>query len=130
MFLLDTDIIIYSLKGNTNVLRNLGRFKDAPMSICVITLMELYYGAHKSQRVSANLAKVNAIEEAFDVLPVGAEISETLGLLKAQLEVGGRRVDDFDLAIAACAMTRNLTLVTNNTKHFERIKGLRLTNWT
>ena len=99
------------------------------MSISVITLMELYYGAHKSQKVSAIIAKMNAIEEVMDVVPMSVEMSETFGMLKSQLESEGKRMDDFDLAIAACAMTKNLTLVTNNAKHFVRIKGLRLTNW-
>lgn len=130
MFLLDTDIIIYNLKGNANVQEQLRRNRDAPFSISVITLMELYYGAHKSQKVSANLAKVKALEQAIEVLPLGPEITESFGHIKAQLESVGRRVDDFDLIIAATALTRNLTLVTNNTKHFERIQGLKLANWT
>ena len=55
--------------------------------------------------------------------------AEVLGMLKAQLEREGTRLDDFDLAIAACALTHNLILVTNNTEHFSRIQGLRIENW-
>lgn len=92
--------------------------------------MELYYGAYKSQKISANLAKIKILEQSIETIPVGLESTEIFGLLKAQLEVSGNRLDDFDLIIASCAMAHNLTLVTNNTKHFERIDGLKLANWT
>ena len=95
----------------------------------VVTLMELYYGAHKSQRKEANLARVRAIEEAFEVLPLGPECVETFGLLKAGLEQNGTPLDDFDLMLAAVALAHNLTLVSNNLRHFQRIKGLSLANW-
>jgi len=52
------------------------------------------------------------------------------GRLKAQLESSGARLDDFDLAIAASALAYDLTLVTNNVKHFRRVEGLKLANWT
>ena len=52
MYLLDTDTIIYSLKGHAAVQRNLEARIDVPMSLSVITLMELYYGAYKSKKNS------------------------------------------------------------------------------
>jgi tRNA(fMet)-specific endonuclease VapC len=130
MYLLDTDTLIYSLKGDPAVVENLQRHRRDPMVVSVVSLMELYYGAHKSQRVESNLAKVRAIEGAFRVLALGAESTETFGSLKAYLDATGLRVDDFDLCLAATALCHNLVLVTNNTKHFERIGGLRLENWS
>ncbi|MFN0318344.1 MAG: type II toxin-antitoxin system VapC family toxin [Burkholderiales bacterium] len=130
MFLLDTDTIIYSMKGNANVQKHLRQHSAVPLSVSVITLMELYYGARKSQRVSANLAKIKTLEQSIEVIPVGAESTEIFGLLKAGLELAGNRMDDFDLIIAACALAHNLTLVTNNMKHFQRVEGLKLANWT
>ncbi|MCK5726684.1 MAG: PIN domain-containing protein [Thiotrichaceae bacterium] len=99
------------------------------MKISIITLMELYYGAYKSNQVSSNLAKVRLIEEAFEVIPVKIESVEIFSRTKAGLEGSGQRLDDFDLMIASCAMTYNLTLVSNNTKHFQRIESLKLDNW-
>jgi len=58
------------------------------------------------------------------------ESAENFGMLKASLEKSGTRLDDFDLAIASCALAHNLTLVTNNLKHFSRLEGLKITNWT
>ncbi len=129
MFLLDTDTVIFNMKGNTNVQNNLRQHINDSISISVITLMELYYGARKSQKVAINLAKIKMLEQSIETLPVGLESTEIFGLIKAQLETAGNRLDDFDLLIASCAMAHNLTLVTNNTKHFQRIDGLNLTNW-
>lgn len=130
MYLLDTDTLIYLLKGNKAVEEHLQSNLHTPISTSVITLMELYYGAFKSQHVATNLAKVRTIEKELDIIPLAQEITETFGSLKANLEGQGNRLDDFDLTIAACAMAHNFTLVTNNTKHFNRIDGLKLENWS
>jgi predicted nucleic acid-binding protein len=130
MFLLDTDTIIYSLKGNPEVLRNLDVHQQDPLRICAITLMELYYGAYKSNKPVSNLAKIRRIEDAFDIVPVDQTISETYGMIKSGLESTGAPLDDFDLIIASCALSHNLTLVTNNEKHFRRVEGLKLQNWS
>jgi predicted nucleic acid-binding protein len=129
MYLLDTDIIIYSLKGHPVLQENLRRHLNDPLQISIITCLELYYGAYKSQQVTGNLAKVKRIEETLEVIPLGTEAAEIFGRLKAQLEIKGTRLDDFDLMIAACALTHNLTLVTSNEMHFRRIDGLKVTNW-
>jgi tRNA(fMet)-specific endonuclease VapC len=130
MFLLDTDTIIYSLKGHAAVIRNLETHQLDPLGISAISLMELYCGAFKSDKVTANLAKVRYIENGFEILPIDASIAETFGMIKSSLESRGTPLDDFDLAIAASALTHNLTLVTNNEKHFRRVEGLKLANWT
>jgi len=129
MYLLDTDTIIYTLKGHEAVKKNLQRHIEDPMKISIITLMELYYGAHKSKKVTGNLAKVKRLETEFEIIPTGKESAEIFGMLKATLEKSGTRLDDFDLIIASCAMAHNLTLVTNNVRHFKRIEALKLINW-
>ncbi len=129
MYLLDTNIIIYALKGVPPVLEQLWTHRDHAMIISSVTLMELYYGAHKSRKVKANLAKVRAIEGAFKVIPPGPEVAETFGDLKASLEKKGLPLDDFDLILAATALCYNLVLVSNNVQHFKRIEGLRLEDW-
>ena len=130
MYLLDTDTVVYILKGNPAVTEHLKRHLHDPMKISVITYMELYYGAYKSQRVTANAARVKALGQSIEMAPMNAAAAETFGMIKAALEFVGSRLDDFDLAIAATALSYNLTLVTNNTVPFSRIDGLRLENWT
>ena len=129
MYLLDTDIVIYSLKGHPAVKKNLERNLHAALKISVVTLMELYYGAYKSQKVTSNLSKIKNIEDAVEIIPIGRESAEVFAMLKAGLEKSGTPLDDFDLILAACALANDLVLVTNNVKPFERIEGLRLTNW-
>ena len=130
MFLLDTDTIIYNLKGSEAIKKNLLHHMDATLKISVITLMELYYGAYKSEKLSSNLAKIRTIENTFEIIPNGKESAENFGMLKSSLEKAGARLDDFDLTIASCALAHNLTLVTNNLKHFSRIEGLKIANWS
>ena len=62
MYLLDTDIIIYILKGHPTVLQNLQKYPHDPVKLCVITLMELHYGAYKSQKPASNLAKIQTLK--------------------------------------------------------------------
>lgn len=129
MYLLDTNIVIYVLKGHEIVKKNLLKHFHDPISISVVTLMELYYGAYKSQKWESNLAKIRALENSVEIISLGKESVEIFGIQKAKLEKSGIPLDDFDLIQAACAMTHNFTLVTNNIKHFERIEGLKLSNW-
>lgn len=130
MYLLDTNIVIHCLKGHEVVNKNLRSHLNDPLHISVVTLMELYYGAYKSQKVESNLAKIKTLENSIEVIPLGKEVVEIFGIYKAKLERSGTPLDDFDLILAACAMTNNLVLVTNNTKHFKRIEGLTITDWT
>jgi tRNA(fMet)-specific endonuclease VapC len=129
MYLLDTDTMVYLLKGHSEVRRNLALHTDDVVGTSAITLMELYYGAFKSQQVAGNLARIRALEKGAKIWDLGRETAEVFGVLKAQLEGEGSRLDDFDLAIAACALGYDLTLVTNNEAHFGRVRGLRLENW-
>jgi len=130
MYLLDTDTVIYSLKGHESVARNLREHIHDPIKISVVTLMELYYGAYKSQKIESNLAKIKTLENSLEIVPLDKESAEVFGIYKSKLENMGTPLDDFDLILASCALARNMTLVSNNIRHFERIEGLKLANWT
>ena len=130
MYLLDTDIVIYNLKGHKVVHDNLRKHYNDLLCLSVISLMELYYGAYKSERIESNLAKIKTIESCLKIIRIGEEVVELFGMLKSKLENEGQTLDDFDLIIASIALTHNMILVTNNTRHFKRIEGLRLENWS
>lgn len=130
MYLLDSDTLIYSLKGNPAVQKQLVLHLNDALKVSVISMMELYYGAFKSERIAGNLAKVRKIEQHLEIVPVAIEIAEIFGILKSDMESKGTRLDDFDLIIASSALAHNLILVTNNVRHFERIEGLKIENWT
>lgn len=130
MYLLDTDTLIYSLKGNKTVIENLKLHANDPKSISVISYGELIFGAQKSDRYQENLAKVHRLKEIFPVIDITPSIMETFGLLKANLQKTGSSVDDFDLIIGSTCIANGYTIVTNNEKHFNKIPGVKVVNWT
>ena len=117
------------LAQRERVYRAEGPFGIDNIFISFITVSELYYGACKSQRVEQNLAVIRQLAERLNVVESDDAISEAFGRLKTSLEHAGKVIDDADIYIAACACVHGLTLVTNNTKHFRRIKGVKLDNW-
>ncbi|PJZ35943.1 VapC toxin family PIN domain ribonuclease [Leptospira levettii] len=129
-YLIDTDIIIYSLKGNENVQKIFLERKNLSKAISVITYGELIFGAKKSKSREKNLATVYRIGELFPVIEITKGIVETFGEVKASLQKKGNTVDDFDLLIGSTALFLNYTLVTNNEKHFSMIPGLSIENWS
>ena len=129
-YLIDTDILIYSKKGNPIVNEWLQKNKNIPMSLSVITLGELIYGANKSQYPQRSMITVNHIRNIFPIIELNQGIIEVFGSIKAKQEKKGESLADMDLLIAATALYMNMTLVTNNTKHFSKIESLSLENWS
>lgn len=129
MFLLDTDTIIYFLKGHECVVSNFRAHANLPKAFSVITYGELIYEAKKSQRKVENLAKVRRLAELYPIIDVRTSVMESFGEIKAELSAAGQTVDDFDLLIGCTALSLNYTVVTNNQKHFRKIPGLKLINW-
>lgn len=129
MFLLNTDIVIYALKGHPQVTGRLSQFADHPMYLSISTLMELFYGAYKSSQRIKNVARIRTLLQEFNIIHFDEAMAETFGEIKAGLEDQGVPLDDMDIMMAGMALSKNLILVTNNTKHFKRIQGLQLQNW-
>ena len=129
MYLIDTDILIYSLKGRERVQEQFRMHAHQSKAISVVSYGELLYGARKSSSPTRNLSLVQGISETFPMLPVTPAVTEGFATVKAELELQGNRLEDFDLLIAATALTHNLVLVTNNQKHFSRVPGLDIENW-
>lgn len=128
-FLIDTDIIIYSIKKTKAVQNNFRKYAIEPKFISIVTYGELLYGAQKSVNPEKNLAVIRRISELFPMIDISRSIMETFADLKVVLEQTGTPIADLDLLIGASALSMNLTLVTNNIKHFKRIHGLHLENW-
>ena len=128
-YLIDSDILIFSLRGDraiTDQLRLSGRI---PKAISVITYGELIFGAKNSEHPARNIALILKLTEIFPIIDVSRTVMDIFSGIKADLRKAGRSIDDMDILIAATALSRNDTLVTNNTKHFARIPDLRLENW-
>lgn len=130
MYLLDTGTLIFFLKGHERVIEKFCESSGRPKALSVISYGELLYGAHKSARTQENLAKVYRLAELYPVVEISKAIMDCFGGMKAVLSSKGIRVDDFDLFIGCSALVLNYTVVANNTKHFRKIEGLTLENWT
>ncbi|EPF27916.1 type II toxin-antitoxin system VapC family toxin [Treponema medium] len=128
-YLIDTDIIIFALRGDKTVLAKFEENKTIPISISMVTYAELVFGAKRSQNEQTNMIKVNHIREIYPIEELNVGVMEVFADIKAKMYAKAIRIEDMDLFIAATAMYNDLTLVTNNTKHFENIPGLKLENW-
>jgi len=128
-YLIDTDIVINSIKGNKKVNQRISEYAAIPKAISIITFGELLYGAKKSIQRDKNTSIVYRLAEIFPIVGITRSTIEAFTDVKMALELKGERIEDFDLLIAATALSLNYTLVTNNTKHYKRIKGLQLENW-
>ncbi len=128
-YLLDTNIIIYWLNGNVNIEKKIIETGIENTSISFISLCELYYGAHKSMKKEVNINTINKLTEKISVIHSNNNIAETFGLFKSSCSEKGRTIDGADLLIASFALANNLTLITNNTKHFKDLENLKIDNW-
>lgn len=134
-WLLDTNICIYLLTGNRpdyqrNILARLDALprNERPL-ISSVVLSELQYGVRKSHWRKANQALLDEFLLDFDVSDYGANAAVFYGELRTGLEKRGQLIGPMDMMIAAHALALNATLVTHNTREFERVKGLRLEGW-
>lgn len=131
MICLDTDVLSVFLRRGAPppAQRRLAEITASGHFTTSITLGELLYGAVR--RRSASL--VRAIEEyvrgEVSILPFDEPAAESYADIRVTLEAEGRRLDEADLRIAAICVARDLTLVTGNVRHFERVPGLRVENW-
>lgn len=129
-YLLDTNICIYLIKRKPpEVLQRFLQLQPGSVFISSVTTSELYYGAQKSQRVQTNLEALNNFLLPFRIVDYDESASFLYGELRADLEKRGQPIGPLDMMIAAHALSLDVPLVTNNTKEFERVRGLKLENW-
>ena len=128
-FLLDSDILIYFLKGKSEVVSNVIRHHSEDLIISRINYTELLYGAYSSAKVERNLKVILPFLGQFEILEFDQAAAEIFAKEKARLKKLGMMMADMDLMIVSIAIANNLTLITNNTKHFNRVKHLPIDNW-
>lgn len=126
--MLDTDSVSFALRGEHQVAAAILEHRPSELCISAITMAELRFGAER--RKSAKLDRAIAVFTSnIAVTPFDIECAETFGRIGSDLAARGAPIGEFDVLIAAHAITLDLTLVTNNSKHFKRVPGLRIENW-
>jgi len=129
-YCLDTNIIIYCIKQIQPALDNVTFFDQKSLCTTVINQAELLYGAYNSARIESNLEMAKGWISGLGMYYFDDKSANTFGYLKAILKNSGQKIDDIDLMIAAICLANDLVLVTNNTKHFKRIKDLKVEDWS
>lgn len=129
-YMLDTDTCSYIMKrSNDRVLRRLQALPVRDICISIISKAELLYGVELSARRQQDDAALKAFLEYAEVLPFLDEAAAHYARIRADLKTRGVLIGANELFIAAHARCQGLTLVTNNTQEFGRVRNLALENW-
>lgn len=127
-YLLDTNICVHLLRGHAGLRSKIASVGWRHCCISEMTVIELYYGAECSSKVSDNLNLVSEFISAMEIIPINVCIREFCRQ-KALLRKLGTPIEDFDLLIGTTAKAMGYTLVTANEKHMKRIKDVQIENW-
>jgi tRNA(fMet)-specific endonuclease VapC len=130
-YLLDTNICIYIRRERPQAV--LDRFNVLPAgstAISVITYGELAYGVQKSPDPHKAMMILEELTALIPVVPMATDVAAVYGTIRSDLAARGELIGNNDLWIAAHAKSLDLILVTNNEKEFQRVRGLKVENWT
>jgi len=128
-FLLDTNFCIHFIRGKAWARLALAKVQASDVAVSAVTVGELFEGAHRSDRTAQEIKKAEAFLNPIEVIPFGREEARVWGLVEANLRKQGKPIEAEESLIAATAIKNDLNLVTGNTKHFDRIDGLKLIDW-
>ena len=123
-YLIDTDWAIDHLKGIREVSQKLEEYEDRGLSVSIISVAELYEGVYYSNNPTQNQQSLEEFLSTVQIIMIDEEIGKIFARERGRLRQAGNLIGDLDLLIAATALYYNMTLLTNNTRHFGRITGL------
>ncbi|MBF0344879.1 MAG: type II toxin-antitoxin system VapC family toxin [Nitrospirae bacterium] len=125
-YLVDTDWIAYYLRGHRRVTDLLISFRRDGIAVSMISLAELYEGICRSSDPVGDETDLRNFLTGVFVLSIDDNVCRIFGQERSILRKQGLLIGDFDILIASTALYYNLTVLTNNRKHFERIEGLQI----
>lgn len=129
--LLDSDIAIELLRGrNLLVAKQLASRSRDSVFLSTVTVAELMFGALRSRKSQENIVICRRFCSAFQVAELDRDAAERSGIVRADLEERGERIGAYDLLIAGTALARGHVLATHNLRHFGRVAGLQIEDWT
>lgn len=130
IFLPDTNACIALLRGRSaNLTARWRTAKVSDMVLCSVVIYELRHGAERSPVPAAEHARLDLFVRPFYSLPFDDHCARKSAEIRFALERTGKPIGPHDLQIAAIALVHGLTLITHNTREFQRISGLKLTDW-
>ena len=129
-YMLDTNICIYAIKHKPEqVFMHLQEHEPEEICISSVTYAELVHGVEKSKAIEKNRVALALLLANIEIMNFDSLAAECYGKIRADLEKVGTSIGPLDLMIAGHAKSLGFTVVTNNTKEFKRVKGLKLENW-
>jgi tRNA(fMet)-specific endonuclease VapC len=130
MYLLDTNIVSYWMRGDRSLMDKIRSYSPSDLSLSTITLAEILYGIEKSPiKKKERRTKIDRICSQLGLHPFDEPAAEKYALIRARLERDGLIISERDLQIASIATANRLCLVTHNTREFNRIKDLTVEDW-
>ncbi|WP_332776964.1 type II toxin-antitoxin system tRNA(fMet)-specific endonuclease VapC [Polaromonas sp.] len=129
VYMLDTNICIYAMKGQLSVLKKFNEHGKDALVISSLVAAELAYGVEKSQRFDENKRNLESFLQSMHVIAWDESAMWHFGQQRNRLFKAGTPISEIDLLLGCQALAMDVVFVTNNTREFERIEGLRLENW-
>jgi tRNA(fMet)-specific endonuclease VapC len=129
-YLLDTNTCIYIIKRSPEqVMLRFKRLRVGDVGVSAITVCELQFGVSNSSQPEKNQRALTEFLGPLEILDFPAAASVVYGDIRTRLQRAGTPIGSYDLLLAAHALQRELTLVTNNVREFRRVPDLRTENW-
>ena len=128
-YMLDTNICIFMMKQTAGVVKRFRSAQSCGIAISSITLAELEFGVSNSKAYVRNRNALLAFSTLVEILPFDIPASAEYGKIRAALEKAGTPIGALYTLIAAHAKSLDLTLITNNTREFQRVEGLSIMDW-
>ena len=125
-YLLDSTWLVEYLRGDPKFVQAIRERQPDRLAMSIVTLAELYSGVARSTDRAKAEREVQRVVSQVAVLGIDDTIARIWGREDARLTLAGQKIGDVDLFIAATALAHDLTLCSQNRKHFERVPGLKL----
>ena len=130
MYLLDTNIVSYWMRGNESVIDRIRSCSPSDLALSTITLAEILYGIEKSPlKKKERRLKIEKISSLLEIYSFDEMAAAEYAVIRARLEKKGTVISERDTQIASIAMANKLTVVTHNVKEFSRIPKLKVEDW-
>ena len=128
-YLLDTNILLYAYRDQGQCRARLAQTPSDDLAISSILVYEIEYGLVKSNNPNRLRTFLSQIQLRYTIFDVCVESAIKAGQIRGHLEQRGQIIGPYDLLIAGIALAHDLTVVTRNTREFERVAGLQVENW-